>query len=91
MSPCPSSSCSRKTDFFIYDRLKWLAVIVLPAIGALYTGLSQIWSPPCAAQIPATITVLRTFPRAVRCIPPAQYNKDAAASMSDFNTYHGGL
>ena len=38
-----------------YDILKYLTIIVLPAIGALYTGLSQIWDLPYAAQIPATI------------------------------------
>lgn len=73
----------------IYDWLKWLVVIVLPAIGALYTGLSQIWSLPYAAEIPATITVICTFLGAVLCISTAQYNKDAAAGVSDFNTYHG--
>lgn len=60
----------------LYDWLKWLVVIVLPAIGALYTGLSQIWSLPYASQIPATITVICTFLGAVLCISTAQYNKD---------------
>lgn len=73
----------------IYDWLKWLVVIVLPAIGALYTGLSQIWALPYAAEIPATITVICTFLGAVLCISTAQYNKDAAAGVSHFDTYHG--
>lgn len=64
----------------VYDVLKWLVVIVLPAIGALYTGLSQIWSLPYAAEIPATITVVCTFLGAVLCISTAQYNKDEAKS-----------
>lgn len=59
----------------VYDVLKWLVVIVLPAIGALYTGLSQIWKLPYAAEIPATITVICTFLGAVLCISTAQYNK----------------
>ena len=59
-----------------YDILKWLVVIVLPAIGALYTGLSQIWPQlPYASEIPATITVICTFLGAVLCISTAQYNK----------------
>ena len=58
-----------------YDRLKWLVVIVLPALGALYTGLSQIWPGiPYAAEIPATVTVVCTFLGAVLCISTAQYN-----------------
>lgn len=59
-----------------YDILKYLTIIVLPAIGALYSGLSQIWSLPYAAEIPATITVICTFLGAILCISTAQYNKD---------------
>lgn len=59
-----------------YDILKYLTIIVLPAIGALYTGLSQIWTLPYAAEIPATITVICTFLGAVLCISTAQYNQD---------------
>ena len=57
-----------------YDILKYLTIIVLPAMGALYTGLSQIWEQPYAAQIPATITVICTFLGAILCISTAQYN-----------------
>ena len=57
-----------------YDVMKYLCVIVLPAIGALYTGLSQIWSLPYASEIPATITVICTFLGALLCISSAQYN-----------------
>ena len=59
-----------------YDIMKYLTIIVLPAIGALYTGLSQIWSLPYAAEIPATITVICTFLGAILCISTAQYNKE---------------
>ena len=58
-----------------YDILKYLTIIVLPAIGAAYTGLSQIWQLPYAAEIPATITVICTFLGAILCISTAQYNK----------------
>ena len=58
-----------------YDLLKYLTIIVLPAIGALYTGLSQIWALPYAAEIPATITVICTFLGAILCISTAQYNQ----------------
>ena len=58
----------------VYDILKYLTIIVLPAIGALYTGLAQIWELPYAAQIPATITVICTFLGAILCISTALYN-----------------
>ena len=60
----------------VYDVLKWIVIIVLPAIVAAYTGLSQIWTLPYSSQIPATITVICTFLGAVLCISTAEYNKD---------------
>ena len=58
----------------LYDLLKWLVVIVLPAVGALYAGLSQIWPAiPYAEEIPATVTVVCTFLGAILCISSAQY------------------
>lgn len=60
----------------VYDVLKWLVCIVLPALGTLYTALSQIWALPYAAEIPATILAVDTFLGAVLCISTAQYNKD---------------
>ena len=58
-----------------YDFLKYLDLVVLPAIGALYAGLSQIWTLPYAAEVPATITVICTFLGAILCISTAQYNR----------------
>ena len=60
-----------------YDILKYLTIIVLPALGALYAGLSQIWQLPYAAEIPATITVICTFLGAILCISTAQSNKSS--------------
>ena len=65
-----------------YDILKYLTIIVLPAIGALYTGLSQIWQLPYAAEIPATITVICTFLGAILCISTAEYNKVQAEDVT---------
>lgn len=58
-----------------YDFLKYLVIIVLPAIGALYTGLSQIWTLPYAPEIPATITCVETFLGSVLLISSAEYNR----------------
>ena len=67
----------------VYDVIKWIVVIVLPAIGACYTGLSQIWTLPYAAEIPATITVICTFLGAVLYISTAQYNKDLVSTTPE--------
>lgn len=59
-----------------YDVLKWIAQIVLPALGALYFGLSQIWGLPYGEEIVGTITVIDTFLGALLGISTAQYNKE---------------
>jgi hypothetical protein len=44
-----------------YNFFKFLALILLPASGALYFGLAQIWGLPNAEQVVGTVTVLETF------------------------------
>lgn len=44
-----------------YDILKYIAQILLPALGTLYFGLAQIWHLPYAEEVVGTITVLDTF------------------------------
>lgn len=45
----------------LYDALRFVAVIVLPALGALYFGLASVLGLPAAEQVVGTITVLDTF------------------------------
>lgn len=58
-----------------YDVLKWIAQIVLPALGALYFGLSQIWGLSYGEEVVGTISVIDTFIGALLGISTAQYNK----------------
>jgi len=44
-----------------YDILKWVAQIVLPAVGTLYFALSRIWGFPYGEQIVGTITAIDAF------------------------------
>lgn len=59
----------------VYDVLKWIAQIVLPALGALYFGLAQIWGLPYGEEIVGTITVIDAFMGALLGISTAQYKK----------------
>ena len=59
-----------------YDALKWIAMILLPAIGTLYFALSGIWGFPYAEQVVGTITAVETFMGVLLGISSAQYNKD---------------
>ena len=45
----------------VYDTLKWITTIVLPALGTLYFALSGIWGFPYGEQIVGTITAIVTF------------------------------
>ena len=45
-----------------YDALKYIALIVLPAVATLYSGLAKVWGTlPYGAEIPATIMLIDTF------------------------------
>lgn len=45
----------------VYDILKWIVMIVLPAIGTLYFALASLWGLPHADQIVGTISAITTF------------------------------
>ena len=59
-----------------YDILKFIAQIVLPALGTLYFALSQIWGLPYGEQIVGTITAIDTFLGALLKISNINYNKN---------------
>jgi hypothetical protein len=58
-----------------YDVLKFIAQIVLPALGTLYFALASIWGLPYGEQIVGTITAVDTFLGALLGLSTAQYNK----------------
>lgn len=59
----------------VYDILKWVALIVLPAIATLYFAVAQIWGLPYGEQIVGTITAIDTFLGALLGVSNAAYNK----------------
>lgn len=59
----------------LYDILKWIALIVLPAIGTLYFALAGIWGFPYGEEIVGTITAVDAFLGALLGISISQYNK----------------
>lgn len=59
----------------VYDVLKWIAQVVIPALGALYFGLAQIWGFPYGEEIVGTLTVIDVFLGALLGISTAQYRK----------------
>ena len=59
----------------VYNVLKWIAMIVLPALAALYLGLSNVWGLPYGEEVSTTITLVNTFLGTVLMISTNQYNK----------------
>ena len=59
----------------VYDVLKWIALILLPAIATLYFALSGIWGFPYGEEIVGTITAIDTFLGVILGISSNTYNK----------------
>jgi len=58
-----------------YDVLKYIAQVVLPALGTLYFALSGIWGLPYGEQIVGTITAVDTFLGVILKLSSDQYYK----------------
>lgn len=59
-----------------YSLLKWVALILLPALGTLYFALAGIWGLPFGEQIVGTITAIDTFLGAILGISTSNYKKN---------------
>lgn len=59
----------------VYDVLKFIAQIILPALATLYFGLAQIWNLPYAEAIVGTISVVDAFLGTILGISTYNYNK----------------
>ena len=64
-----------KIDNKLYDVLKWITVICLPALGTLYFALSGIWGFPYAEQVVGTISAVTTCLGILLGISTAEYNR----------------
>jgi imidazoleglycerol phosphate synthase glutamine amidotransferase subunit HisH len=72
-----SSHAKAKTPLLgdaTYTAVKNIAAIVLPAFGALYFTLAQIWHLPNAEQVLGTVAAVNTFFGVVLGIATKSYN-----------------
>ncbi len=60
----------------VYDVLKFVAQIVLPALATFYLTLAGIWGLPFGEQVSGTIMAVDTFLGAVLMISSNKYNKE---------------
>ena len=73
-STSPSPVMSNK----VYDILKYITQIVLPAVGALYFALASVWHLPNGTEVVGTITVVDTFLGVVLGLTTKAYNNSDA-------------
>ena len=59
----------------VYDALKWIVMIAIPALTTAYVGLSGIWGWPYAEEVAKTSAVVCVLLGALLGISTAQYNK----------------
>ena len=59
----------------VYDILKWITLVALPATTALWLTLANIWGFPYAEAIGATLAAVTTFLGALLGISSLQYAK----------------
>lgn len=59
----------------VYKIIKWIVVIVLPALATFYIGLAQFWPIPYPEEISGTIMLVNTLLGSVMMISTHNYNK----------------
>lgn len=67
----------------VYDALKYVAQIVLPALATLYFALAQIWGLPYGEQVVGTITAVDAFLGAILRLTTIKYEKSLKEAESD--------
>lgn len=59
----------------VYDILKWVVMIAIPALTTAYVGLAAVWGWPYATEVAKTSAVLCTLLGALLGISTAEYNR----------------
>lgn len=59
----------------LFDCLKWLTLVGIPALTTAYVGLSAIWGWPYADQVAKTSAVICVLLGSLLGISTIQYNK----------------
>ena len=65
----------------VYDVLKWVVMVALPATEALWLTLGNIWGFPLVVEIGSTIAAVTVFLGALLGISNYNYKKDAQTQL----------
>lgn len=74
----------------LYDWLKYLAQIVLPALGTLYFTLAGIWSLGSGEEVVGTIMAVDLFLGVLLGISQVTYNKQVASGVMNVEETEDG-
>ena len=61
----------------VYDVLKWVTMVVLPALSTLYCALATQWGLPYSEEIVKTVMAVITFLGTILGISTAEYRKSS--------------
>lgn len=67
----------------LFDVLKWLSILFIPALAVLYKGLAEIWGLPYVDEIPQTLITINAFLGAILGISTIDYNKKKEAELQE--------
>ena len=73
-----------------YDKLKWVAQYLLPALGTLYGGVGYIWGLPEVDKVVATLLAVDFFLGTILGISTKTYEKSGAAYDGSANIVERG-
>ena len=74
----------------IYDTIKTIVTVIMPAVSVLYVGLAAIWGWPYADEVSRTIAVVYTFLCAVLGISGLTATPADPGSTSELPRHMGG-
>lgn len=57
----------------VYDALKWVAIILLPALAKLIESSFNLWGIPYGAEIASQIIYVQVFLGAILCVSNIKY------------------
>lgn len=74
----------------LYNWLKFLALVALPALGTFYFALAGIWDLPSGEQVVGTIVAFDAFLGVILQISSSNYNSSTAQGTLGITETHEG-
>lgn len=75
----------------LYDSLKFVAQILLPALGTLYAALAALWGLPAVEAVSGTVLAVDTFLGGLLHLSAASYSGTAKGTLMIQETKQGKL